>query len=164
MNSAILVSAEKQLVNGFNYRLTLSFDQTSTVQYVIVVYKTFSGSISITSQTMINAKTSYSFTTSLTATQATQLPYFNSLQTLISAQLGSILTSDTVLDQFFKDQPYYQLVYHNSVYKQIVVIVQYDILLNTVKIISQQSVLQPAVPAPQPSPKPTSNLRSDDGC
>jgi len=49
INSGILVSVERQVVNGLNYKLTISFDQSSTMQYIIIVYKTLSGEYSITS-------------------------------------------------------------------------------------------------------------------
>ncbi len=46
---ASLLKAESQLVNGNNYKLTISYDTASSAYYVIVVYRSLSGQFSITS-------------------------------------------------------------------------------------------------------------------
>ena len=48
--------------------------------------------------------------------------------------------SGTILDQIYVYFPFYKFVYSNSAYKEIVVIVSYDILSKKLSIISTKSV------------------------
>ena len=57
---------------------------------------------------MVNTPTSYNFSSSyLSASQAAKLSYFSPLINLVSQQLGSIMTFDTVLDKLYQNIPYF---------------------------------------------------------
>lgn len=60
-NLCSLVNVERQTVNGFNYRLTFSVESSSPARYVVVVYKSSSGSFSVTSVNLVNVQETYSF-------------------------------------------------------------------------------------------------------
>lgn len=111
------------------------------------MYQPINGKPSITSVSVINVPTSYTFSSVLSSEQASNLPYINSLLSAVSAQLTSLITQGTVIDGIYKDYPYFQIVYRNNVYKQIVIIVSYDVLKNVATIISKS-----AVPNPPPTP------------
>ena len=107
VKSAVLVSAERQVVGGYNYRLTLSLDNTSSAQYVIVVYQNLQQSFSLSSISLVNVKSSYSFGTALSSSEVSALPYISLLNTIISNQLPSLIIAGTVIDSIFKDFPYF---------------------------------------------------------
>lgn len=153
LKSSTLLSAERQTVNGYNYRLTLTFDSNSTTQYVIVVYQTISGTLSISSLQMTNVPNSYSFGSALTSAQASSLPYVNSLLSAVSSQLNATVSAGIVLDALYYSYPYFQLVYHSTYYQQIVVVVLYDVLRNNATVVNSSLVPAP-VPTPQPQPQP----------
>jgi hypothetical protein len=148
IKSGTLISAEKQVVNGFNYRLTLSFDCNSKAQYVIVVYQPINGTPSITAMQMINVPNSYSFGAALTSSQASALPYINSLVSAVSAQFNSSLTAGLVLDAIYNSYPYFSLVYHSTAYQKISVVVFYDILRNNASILNQTATPNPVQTQP----------------
>ena len=53
VNSAVryasILKAESQVVNGYNFRLTISLDRSSSAEYVIIVYQSISGKYSVQS-------------------------------------------------------------------------------------------------------------------
>jgi hypothetical protein len=75
MQYGTLIGAAKQVVNGFNYQLDISFSSASTAYYVVTVYKSISGNYSLTSATLTNVSSSYSFSSPLSSSQLAQLPY-----------------------------------------------------------------------------------------
>ena len=64
---AALVKAEYQVVNGYNIKLTISFDIKSSAVYVIVVYQTTDGKFSVTSIGLENVAKGPKFDQPLTA-------------------------------------------------------------------------------------------------
>ena len=154
LQSSTLLSAERQTVNGYNYRLTLTFDSNSTAQYVIVVYQAINGTLSISSLQMSNVASSYKFGSALTSAQASSLPYVNSLLSAVSSQLNSTVTAGIVLDAIYYNYPYFQLAYRSTNYQQIVIVVIYDVLRNNATILNLSAVPQPAPAQPQTQPQP----------
>ena len=51
---ASLLKAEVQVVNGYNFRLTITFDSSSTAVYVITVYQPIKGPYSVKSISLQN--------------------------------------------------------------------------------------------------------------
>jgi hypothetical protein len=93
------------------------------------------------------------------------MSYLTSLSNDIVRSLSSVMVSGTILNQVYAYFPFYKFVYQNAAYKEIVVIVSYDILFKKLTIISNRSI---AVEAPKPQrpnpevtkPKLSGNLQS----
>lgn len=109
IKSAVLVSAERQVVSGYNYRITLSLDSSSSAQFVIVVYQNLQESYSLTSVSLVNVKSTYSFTKALTSQEVNALSYYTLLIDVLFNQLPSLATTGATVDAVFKDFPYFQL-------------------------------------------------------
>jgi hypothetical protein len=147
------------VVKGLNFRLTISIDSQSSTQYVIVVYQTLQGALSISSCNLANVKSTYSFGNALTASQIAALPYLNSLNSAVSRQLPNLVTAGTAVDALFKDFPYFRLVMRNSAYREITLVVLYDVLKNNLTVLEQNLRPVPS-PAPTPAPAPVSPVSS----
>ena len=80
---AALVKAESQVVNGYNIKLTISFDIKSTAVYVIVVYQTTDGKFSVTSISLENVAKEPKFDQPLTAEEIAKLSFFSTLESLV---------------------------------------------------------------------------------
>lgn len=139
-----LLKAESQLVSGYNYRLTISFDPSSSAYYVIIVYRNLSGQYSVTSIDLLNVSESYSFTNALTGDQILKVPYLSLIHNALVQRLNNILVPGTLLDKLFINFPYYKLVYRNDAMSQINIIVSFDILKKNLNVIETSALGQPA--------------------
>lgn len=148
-----VIKAERQVVSGFNYRLTIAVEGSSA-QYVILIYQALDGTVSVTSSTLGGYKNSYSFSAILTQNELSSLSYLKNLLADLMNTKGSLLTADSSLETVQEDFPNFRLGFTNKTYKKLYIIVLYDVLNRQITIIKQNTEAYPVVPAPAPKPAP----------
>jgi hypothetical protein len=137
-------------------------DSSSSAYYVIIIYKNLQGEYSLTSLELLNVPKTPNYQAPITGNDILQIPYFSAMQNALTANLNKILVAGTVLDQLYKDFPYFKLVYHNDAMSKINVELTYDAIKKNLTVLgtsalgypAQQPTGPTAQPQPQPQPQP----------
>ena len=80
---ASLIKAEVQVVHGYNFKLTITFDSSSTAVYVIIVHQSTKGKCTVKSIQLQNVSKEPKFASPLTAQQIQKLTFLGTLKNLI---------------------------------------------------------------------------------
>lgn len=170
---ASILKVEYQVVNGYNFKLTISFDSSSNAVYVITVFRSRDGKCSVKSIQLANVSDKFTFREPLTADQIKKLPFLNTLQSLIVKEEASLQTPETKLLRIYMSFPYFRFVFTNQQFGRLNIDVKYEIFGKKLTIIAKSGVGRPAQPQapiaqtqpapiaqtqPAPQPEPQSQL------
>ena len=128
-------------MSGLNYRLTASFDSTSNARYVIVVYQTLQGELSISSADLVNVPSTYSFVNSYQASEANKISYFTLILNTLAAK-GDI-SKDAVLQTFSINYPYFQLTFKSQTFSKLTLTISFDVLKNILNVLNAEGLPYP---------------------